>query len=124
MAEDEPGIRKFMSEVLRSNGYTVLEAEGGREALELAGKHTGPIHLLVTDVVMPEMSGLDLAQRFVELHPGVPVLRMSGYSDRLWRQEVPGAFIEKPFTPTTLLQRIREILDVSGAQTPRPRFEP
>jgi len=113
VAEDEAGIRKFIREVLISHGYTVLEAHSGSEALEMAGKHPGPIHLLVTDLVMPEMSGEDLAERFSKLHSSTPVLRMSGYSDRLWQRDIPADFIEKPFTPSAFLRRVREVLIAS-----------
>jgi len=111
LAEDESGVRKFVSDVLRSQGYSVLEASNGAAALEVAATHNGPIHILLADVVMPEMGGADLARRFAERHAGCPVLLMSGYSDRLLHKDLAGSLIEKPFTPSTLLRRVREILD-------------
>ena len=111
LAEDEPGVRRFIGEVLRSQGYRVLEGVNGRSALEIAAADPGPIHLLVSDMVMPEVSGPDLARRFSELYPAAPVLFMSGYSDRALRPGITEALIEKPVTPSTLLRRVRETLD-------------
>jgi len=111
VAEDEQGVRKFVMDVLRSQGYTVLEAPNGAAALEVADAHRGPIHALLTDIVMPEMGGTDLAKRFRETHPGCPVLLMSGYSDRLLEPELADSLIEKPCTPSTLLRRVREAID-------------
>jgi len=109
LVEDEAAVRKYVASVLRSSGYIVLEAGTGRDALAVAGRHTGVIHLLLTDVVMPEMGGLELSERFPEARPGVPVLMMSGYADR----PMPDAreLLAKPFTPGMLLARVRECLD-------------
>lgn len=108
LAEDEEGVRRFVCSVLRSNGYRVLEAGTGREALEVAERHEGPIHLLLTDVVMPEMGGVELRERFSKARPGVTVLMMSGYADR----PLPDGpkLLVKPFTPGVLLARVREAL--------------
>jgi two-component system, cell cycle sensor histidine kinase and response regulator CckA len=108
LAEDEDGVRKYVSSVLRSNGYAVLEAGSGREALVVAERHDGAIHLLLTDVVMPEMGGLELTERFAEERPGVAVLMMSGYADG----PLPNGreLLVKPFTPRALLGRVREAL--------------
>jgi two-component system, cell cycle sensor histidine kinase and response regulator CckA len=112
LAEDEPGVRKYVREILQQHGYTVLETSNGRDALELAGEHSGPIHLLLADAVMPAMGGLELSRQFISARPGVPVLCMSGYSDRIWSQaEMPENYIQKPFTPAALLTRIRTLLD-------------
>ena len=111
VAEDETGVRKFVQEVLERYGYNVLTAANGREALDRAQSYQGPIHLLVTDVVMPEMGGTELAKEFVAVREGVPVLRMSGYNDRIERKAanlIP--YLEKPFTPTALIQSIRTAL--------------
>ena len=93
----------------------MLAAAGGAEALETARRHDGPIHLLLTDVVMPEIGGRDLARRLGEVRPEVPVLYMTGYSDEaVARQGVldPGtALIQKPFTPAALARKVREVLD-------------
>jgi CheY-like chemotaxis protein len=117
LAEDEPGVRKFVGDVLRAQGYRVLEGVDGGSALAIAAADPGPIHLLVTDLVMPGMGGPDLAQRFSEIYPAAPVLLMSGYSDRAIRPGLAGALIEKPFTPSTLLRRVRETLNKRRAGT-------
>ena len=115
VAEDEPLVRTLARRVLEQAGYTVLAAAGGAEALETARRHDGPIHLLLTDVVMPEIGGRDLARRLGEVRPEVPVLYMTGYSDEaVARQGVldPGtALIQKPFTPAALARKVREVLD-------------
>lgn len=118
VAEDEPGVRKFVAEVLRSHGYSVLDAANGNAALEAAAAHPGRIDLLLTDLVMPEMGGADLARRFAQLYPGSPVLLMSGYSDRLLHPDFAASLIEKPCPPLTLLRRVREALDSAPAETP------
>jgi PAS domain S-box-containing protein len=114
LAEDEPGVRKFVHQALERCGYTVLDAANGREALACAAAYGRPIHLLLTDSVMPEMGGAELAGFFQSAHPGIPVLCMSGYADRPW---VPFAaemrHIQKPFTAETLLVRIRSLLQAS-----------
>jgi PAS domain S-box-containing protein len=110
LAEDEPGVRRFVRDVLSGRGYTVLEAGNGREAVEVASRYTGPIHLLVTDLVMPEMGGIDLAEHMKRIRGGAAVLFMSGYNDRLLAADARGALIEKPFTPAALLDRVREVL--------------
>jgi DNA-binding NarL/FixJ family response regulator len=98
--------------------YTVLEAPTGRDALSIASKRLSPIHLLLTDVVMPEMSGRELTERFVKLRPDARVLYMSGYTDdAIVRHGIlrPGiAYLQKPFSPDTLARKVREVLDRSG----------
>ena len=97
------------------NGYQVLEAQQGAEALEISGQHHGPIHLMVTDVVMPGMSGRELAQRLTFLRPDMRVLYMSGYTDdaivRHGVLDAGMAFIAKPFTPDALAAKVRAVLD-------------
>jgi signal transduction histidine kinase len=110
VAEDEAGVRRFIREVLRGRGYRVLEAGNGREALRLAENHTGVIDLLLTDLVMPEIGGVDLANRFAELRPAAAIVYMSGYTDRDVRREILEKLLRKPFTPPVLLSRIRESL--------------
>ena len=114
VAEDEQIVRTLIRKVLEQAGYTVLLAGGGAEALRLAEHHAGPIHLLVTDVVMPEMSGRELARLLVERWPATKVLYMSGYADdAVERHGVldPGtAFMQKPFTPSALARRVRDVL--------------
>ena len=114
VAEDEQIVRVLIRKVLEQAGYTVLLAGGGAEALQVAERHAGPIHLLVTDVVMPGMSGRELARRVVERWPATKVLYMSGYADdAVERHGVldPGtAFMQKPFTPSALARRVRDVL--------------
>jgi len=114
VAEDEQMVRVLVRKVLEQAGYTVLLAGGGSEALQLAERHTGPIHLLVTDVVMPGMSGRELARQLVTKRAGTKVLFLSGYADdAVARHGVlePGtAFMQKPFTPSALARRVREVL--------------
>ncbi len=115
VAEDEQVVRVLIRKVLEQAGYTVLLAASGEEALHLAEHYENSIHLLVTDVVMPGMSGRELMRRLVERRPAVKVLYLSGYSDEaVERHGVldPGtAFMQKPFTPGALARRVRELLD-------------
>jgi signal transduction histidine kinase len=115
LAEDERLVRVLAQKVLERAGYRVLVATGGTEALALAEHHDGPIHLLLTDVVMPEMNGRELARRLAALRPGVRVLYMSGYADEAVAQHGvldPGtAFLQKPFTPEGLAKKVRGVLD-------------
>jgi two-component system cell cycle sensor histidine kinase/response regulator CckA len=115
VVEDDQGVRTLAREVLEMDGYTVLEARHGGEALLICEQHGGPIHLMVTDVVMPQMSGRELAERLEPLHPEMKVLYMSGYTDRaIVRHCVlePGmAFLQKPFRPGALARQVRQVLD-------------
>ncbi|MBM4132523.1 MAG: PAS domain S-box protein [Nitrospira sp.] len=116
LVEDEASIRKLLVAELRTKGYQVLEAEGGQEALDLCRRHEGPIHLLLTDVVMPRIGGRELAERLSALRPDMRVLYMSGYTDdaivRHGVEESDTVFIQKPFTPDKLLRKVRDLLDV------------
>ncbi|MCI0545566.1 MAG: ATP-binding protein, partial [Actinobacteria bacterium] len=115
LVEDEESVRTMVSDLLIDTGYKVLEARHGIHALEVAAEHQGPIHLLITDVVMPQMGGGELAQRLTALRPGVRVLFMSGYTDdaivRHGVLERGTAFIQKPFSLQIFTRRIREVLD-------------
>jgi CheY-like chemotaxis protein len=115
LVEDEEAVRTFMSGVLEASGYKLLVAGDGEEALRTAREHDGPIHLIVTDVVMPRMGGVTLARRLAPLRPETRVLYVSGYTDdSLAHRGVISpdvAFLEKPFTPDSLLQKVREALD-------------
>jgi PAS domain S-box-containing protein len=114
IAEDDPVVRRFVRGVLERHGYTILESSDGRSALELARQHPGPIHLLLADVVMPEMGGAELSEQFPSVRPGVRVLCMSGYTDRAFPEaELPGGYLQKPFTPEALLTKVRKVLDAS-----------
>lgn len=115
LVEDEEMIRKAAREILEDNGYRVLEASGGDEALMICREHSARIHLLMTDVVMPQMNGRELAERLTSLRPELKVLYMSGYTDdAIVHHGVLDegiAFLEKPFTAKALMHKVRELLD-------------
>jgi DNA-binding NtrC family response regulator len=113
LVDDETSVRQLVRRILQLNGYTVLEASRGVDALQICQRHEGPIHLLLTDVMMPEMNGQNLAEQVTALRPHIRVLYMSGYIDPLialvgLRAEI--AFIQKPFMPDALASKVREIL--------------
>jgi PAS domain S-box-containing protein len=114
VVEDEEGVRSLVCEMLASHDYKVLDAAGAAQALQVAEQHTKPIHLLLTDVVMPQISGKELVKRLCALHPETKVLYMSGYTDdaivRQGNLEAGTSFLQKPFSPEALLQKIREVL--------------
>jgi CheY-like chemotaxis protein len=118
LVADAERVRAVVREILEMSGYAVPEARHGAEALEVSNQHAGPIHLLVTDVVMPQMSGRELAQRLATLRPDLKVLYMSGYTDdAIVRHGVLAsgiAFLSKPFTPDALALKVREVLDGVG----------
>jgi PAS domain S-box-containing protein len=113
LVEDEPAIRTLASDVLRRYGYTVLEARHGVEALMTSAHYLDRIQLLVTDVVMPQMSGNEVAQRLLLERPDLKVLYISGYTDDavVHHGSERTAFLQKPFTPDTLVLKVRELLD-------------
>jgi len=115
LVEDEEAVRTMVSKILRNKGYTVLEAAHSEEAFEISERHEGPIHLMVTDVIMPQMSGPELAERLAPRLPEMKVLYMSGYPDNTIVQHgvlEPGtAFLQKPFTLNALESKVREVLD-------------
>jgi PAS domain S-box-containing protein len=115
LAEDEKSVRDLAKRILERGGYHVLEASTGREALDVQTAHEGPIHLLLSDVVMPEMNGPELATRVVQLRPDIRVLFMSGYAEEAVAHHgaIAGthAFMEKPFSPDELLRRVRAVLE-------------
>jgi PAS domain S-box-containing protein len=115
LVEDERLVRAYTGHVLRERGYQVLEAADGAEALKLCTEHPGPLHLLLTDVVLPRLSGRELAERTTALRPGLRVLYISGYTgDTVLRHGViqeDVQFLAKPFTPKALAGKVREVLD-------------
>ncbi|MBA4192720.1 MAG: hybrid sensor histidine kinase/response regulator [Planctomycetaceae bacterium] len=117
LVEDEQAVRKYTRQALEKQGYKVLEAASGVEAIHVAEKHTGPIHLLVTDVVMPGMGGRDLSEAIRARLPEVRVLFMSGYTDdavvRHGVVDATDAFLQKPFAPLALARKVRAILDTN-----------
>ena len=119
LVEDEEAVRTLAREVLEEAGYVVLEAENGDRALALVERRDGPIDLLVTDVVMPGLGGVELARLFAERCPDAGVLFMSGYaSPDPAREEVgrlPGGFLQKPFAPRDLLASVKEVLGPAPA---------
>jgi PAS domain S-box-containing protein len=123
LVEDEEKVRKLLAEILHTGGYRVLPASGVEEALELCEGHRGPIQLLITDMIMPRMNGLELSRRFAALRPSARMLFMTGYTGEnpLPAMIVPSAFLQKPFEPEALLHKVRETLD--AAELPHPILE-
>ncbi|HZV06945.1 MAG TPA: response regulator [Gemmataceae bacterium] len=122
LVEDDDGVRALTRTILERSGYRVLEARNGGEALLLCEQHQGPIHLLVSDVIMPQMSGGQLAERLASLLPTMKVLFMSGYTDDAILHhgslEAEAPFLHKPFSPEALAQKVREVLDGDENWTP------
>ncbi len=115
LVEDEDVVRGLAQKILEQSGYKVLAASRGAEAIRFCLQRTEPIHLLLTDVVMPETSGKEVADRATELLPDLRVLFMSGYTDEaIVHHGVLDSnveFIQKPFTPAALVRKVREVLD-------------
>jgi CheY-like chemotaxis protein len=130
VVEDEEAVREATCEYLSSCGYTVLQGRNGTDALEVLERFGGTVHLLMTDVVMPGMSGAELAKRVRELRPGTAVLYISGYTENtVVRHGIDAAsgFLQKPFTLAALGQKVREVLDAgrrAGTQSAQPPMEP
>jgi len=121
LVEDETGVRTMVCETLLGVGYTVLEAQDTQEALRICEQREGVIHLLLSDVVMPRMSGPALAERLTALRPTIRVLYMSGYSEEAIARYGPlhpdAALLQKPFTLEALARKVREVLDSDPVQT-------
>jgi PAS domain S-box-containing protein len=129
LVEDDDAVRSLMQRILKGDGYTVLEARSGDEALQTAAQFTNPLHLMLTDMIMPKMSGRELAARIHQLHPETKVVFMSGHSEELLLESGPppehSGFIQKPFSPTALGQLIRHVLDQGKekSEIPNPKSE-
>jgi len=113
LVDDEADVRRLVGRILLRTGYVLLEASDADEALRVSEQHGGRIDLLLTDVVMPGLSGRDLAERLAPLRPEMQVLFMSGRVDESMLREVAnftGFFIPKPFTPDALVLKVRQVL--------------
>jgi two-component system cell cycle sensor histidine kinase/response regulator CckA len=118
IVDDEAEILTLLSQVLKANGYTILEASSGGKALQICKQHTGEIHLIIADVIMAgQLGGLELLQRVVSLRPKIKRMCISGYVDEdMIRQALPDSgtvFLQKPFEPADLLRNVRTLLDVA-----------
>jgi DNA-binding NtrC family response regulator len=118
LVEDENAVRIAAREFLQAKGYTVLDAPNAAEALLAHSRHDGPVHLLITDVVMPGMSGPDLAARLKQLDPALQVIYVSGYTDGAIASvagvQQEAGFLQKPFALESLARKIRSALDAPG----------
>ena len=121
VVEDEPQLRDLTRQFLETRGYTVLVAENGAAAIAAARRHHAPIHLLLTDIIMPVMNGRELAQRMTGISPSTRILFMSGYTENaIWRNgiiETSANFLQKPFTLDALTRKVREVLEKSIPET-------
>jgi DNA-binding NtrC family response regulator len=119
LAEDEEAVREVVREGLQQAGYSALEARNGADTIKVAEKHEGPIHLMVTDVVMPGMSGSELANRLAAQNPKMKVLYMSGYTDDaiVHHGVLDGGltFLQKPFGADNLARKLRELVEGTPA---------
>jgi CheY-like chemotaxis protein len=125
IVEDDVLQRTLLKQLLRKQGYTILEARDGPEALQVCLLHRGPIQLLITDVVMPRMmSGPELAERALVLRPGLKLLYASAYADpsvaRLAASDSQAAFLPKPFMPHILADKVRDLLGATSDITRSP----
>ena len=120
LVEDEEAVRGLTTKILHDLGYKVLESTSPEDALQIGERHHEPIHLLLTDVVLPGMSGRKVAEHLAFLRPGMKLLYMSGYTDNAIIHhgvlEASTAFLQKPFTPATLARKVREVLDLGREQ--------
>jgi CheY-like chemotaxis protein len=118
VCDDDDGVRKLLVDILEFRAYKILQARNGRHALEVVQTYGGPIHLLITDVVMPQLGGVELAQKLRETQPNLAVLYLSGYPEQpevlslaLDRQT---QFLAKPFLPSDLTSAVSSMLEASG----------
>ena len=118
LVEDEDAVRSLATRVLRRSGYNVLVARDGMEAIELAGHYEGIIHLVVSDMVMPQIGGREVAEQLLQRRPAPRVLLISGYAPDDLPEAPPGVsyeYLQKPFTPDVLTQKVRDVLDGRAA---------
>ena len=120
MVEDDDATRALISDVLKNDGYTILETGDPLAAIAIGERHPGPVHLVFTDVVMPALRGPALAARLRALRPEVALLYTSGYTDGaiLSRDtiEPPGFFLQKPLTPAVIVRTVRDALDAASTR--------
>jgi CheY-like chemotaxis protein len=113
VVEDDTSVRRYLQMALRIQGYAILEADGSEKALQISDSHAGDIHLLISDVNMPGMNGMQLAELLGARRPGIKVLLLSGYPEEDIREygiKANTAFLQKPFTPTELTDKMHELL--------------
>ena len=112
LVEDERAVRSLARRVLQARGYTVLEAENGDEAVFLCEQYAWPVHLVLTDMILPGINGRRVAERLKLLRPALKLLFMSGYVDDHGGPNANVPLLQKPFTPSGLARKVREVLDV------------
>jgi CheY-like chemotaxis protein len=110
LVDDEAAIRQILDSLLRDRGFRVLEADSAKRALDIAARHEGEIHLLLSDVQMPQMTGAELAAALTCARPDIRVILMSGYSESALLLNNGWVFLQKPFQPLEILSLIRELL--------------
>jgi len=117
LVEDEPEVRNVICRVLGKHGFTVLQAADGLDALQLLSRQTAPIDLLISDVVMPNMNGIELRKRLLESRPDLKVIFLSGYPEGMLQRETLSTgntfLIEKPFTPSQLADKVKSVLGIA-----------
>jgi CheY-like chemotaxis protein len=126
LVDDEEALRVAARRMLERAGFNVVQASDGADALRVLAEHTGPVHVLVTDVVMPGVGGPELARRLREVRPELPTLFISGYTEEGVRTQgglhSDAAYLEKPFSPEELVRKVRECLTKSVAAPPGNPF--
>jgi two-component system cell cycle sensor histidine kinase/response regulator CckA len=112
LVDDDEEVRRLVRGILMLQGFRVIEASDGAEALEVASSHAEPLDLLLTDVIMPKVNGLVLAQRLLQARPGIGVLYMSGFVEKsmVLARHPESILLQKPFTPEALIAAVRQIL--------------